>query len=118
MIQDGTPQQIYNNPVNLYCAKLFGEYNLINLNEYSSPVTLNKTNLNGQLFIRPEQIQINATAHNSLKGIVNKILYYGSYNTLDVTTGRQTVKVRTNHNSYAEGDVIYLDLSAGEVWDV
>ncbi len=71
-----------------------------------------------QLFIRPEKITISSTTSDALKGIIERITYYGSYYILHVITGRQTVKVKANDNSYAEGDVIYLDIKAGDVWNV
>ncbi len=118
IIQEGTPQEIYNKPVNLYCAQLFGEYNLINFDEDSTFTTINNMSYKGrQLFIRPEQLQISTTTNNSLKGIIKKILYWGSYYTLDVITGKQMLRVKTNVNNYTEGEVLYLDFRNGFIWD-
>jgi ABC-type sugar transport system ATPase subunit len=118
IVQQGSPQEVYNKPADLYCAQLFGEYNLLQFDEQSTFTTINNLSYKGRLlFIRPEQLLISSTTNNALKGIVTKVLYWGSYYTLDVTTGKQTVRVRTNDKHHLEGDVVYLDFRQGFIWD-
>ncbi|MEO7802041.1 MAG: ATP-binding cassette domain-containing protein, partial [Ginsengibacter sp.] len=117
LIQEGKPQDIYTKPVNLYCARLFGDYNLIMFDETSTFSTINNMSYRGRkLFIRPEQLKISTTTNNALKGIIQKITYWGSYYTLHMLTGAQSVKMKINKNIYAEGDVVYLDFSDGFIW--
>src|SRR5687767_587781 len=59
LIQEGTPEHIYQQPVNEYCAGLFGEYNLIHSNHSNIFAAIPAINLNGkQLLIRPEHFSI------------------------------------------------------------
>ena len=59
VIQQANPQQVYKQPVNEYCAGLFGDYNLIDLNKAKTFASVPGIQLNGkQLLIRPEQINI------------------------------------------------------------
>lgn len=118
IVQQGSPQEVYNKPADLYCAQLFGEYNLVQFDEDSTFTTINNMSYKGRLlFIRPEQFLISSTTNNALKGIVTKVLYWGSYYTLDVSTGKQILRVRTNDKHHLEGDVIYLDFRHGFIWN-
>ena len=117
MIQQGTPEQIYKQPVNEYCAGLFGEYNLINSNNASFLTTIPGISTNGkQLLIRPEHFYITTTNSNALSGTIQNILFWGSYYTIDVLIGQQLIRVKTNNDRFAVRDTICLSLSSDNIW--
>jgi ABC-type sugar transport system ATPase subunit len=91
IIQQGTPELIYNKPVNEYTAALFGRYNLIE----------NK-------IIRPEKIKIVKEDKNARKGKVNKILFFGSYYELEVQLSDSIIKVNTVECNFKKGDTVYV----------
>ena len=117
LIQEGTPEQIYKQPVNEYCAGLFGEYNVINSENASFLTSIPGISLNGKkLLIRPESLSFVKAGNDALSGTVKNILFWGSYYTIDVLVPHQLVRVKTNNNQFAEGDTVYISLSAENSW--
>lgn len=117
LIQQGTPEQIYKQPVNEYCAGLFGEYNLFNSEKTSFLTSIPGISLNGKkLLSRPEHFSFVKAGNDALSGTVKNILFWGSYYTIDVLVGHQLIRVKTNNNQFAEGDTVYISLSAENIW--
>ncbi|HTE12829.1 MAG TPA: ABC transporter ATP-binding protein [Chitinophagaceae bacterium] len=118
LIQQGSPEQVYRQPVNEYCAGLLGEYNLVNdedaalLNPSAAASSTQK-----KMLLRPEQFIINE-GNNGLKGIVQNIFFMGSYYTIEVTTGRQLIKIKTSNNAFLLGETVQLSLSSAPAWYV
>ena len=116
IIQQGSPKEIYYQPINEYCAGLMGAYNLIEANTFLS--ITNKNAIKPQtenVFIRPEQFVIETNADNGFKATVKNIMFWGSYYTIDVTTNHQQLSIKTNHSNFSVGDTIYLSLSTNNV---
>lgn len=115
LIQQGSPEHIYRQPLNEYCAGLFGEYNLIN---NSSVLTaMPGINLNGKkLLIRPEHFNITTTEESSLHGLIKNILFRGSYYSMDVWADEQLIRVQTNNGQLVVGDCINLVVSPDNIW--
>ncbi|HEX7903531.1 MAG TPA: ABC transporter ATP-binding protein [Chitinophagaceae bacterium] len=113
IIQQGTPWEIYKQPINEYCAGLFGDFNLI---DTDNPVFANIQGVilnEKQILVRPEQFCI-ATADNYLvSGIVNDVLFYGSFYSINVLVAQQLIQVKTNYNPFNKGDTVYLSLLPG-----
>lgn len=108
IIQQDTPSKIYYQPVNEYCAGLFGDYNLVNVeNRMALNIAGEKPQEDKQLLIRPEQFIISATGEG-LAGIIASIHFMGAYYLLSVKAGDQTLKIRTTENKYSEGAAIRL----------
>lgn len=61
ILQVGTSKEIYNNPVDLYCANFLGKITKIDENSY----------------IRPESIKI--SPDGKVKGLIKDIIFYGSF---------------------------------------
>ena len=115
IIQQGTPEQIYQQPINEYCAGIFGEYNLVDTN--NTVFAAINPSINGkQMMIRPEQLMIAETSSNALNGTIQNILFWGSYYTIDVLVGQQSIRVRANSNHVTKGDKVYIALSSDDVW--
>lgn len=117
IIQTGTPVQVYNQPINEYCAGLFGEFNLIN-RDLAQKIVGEGFALPGNklLLVRSESFLIGAATDNTITGKVQTVLYWGSYFTVDVQTGGQLIRVRTNKKEYKAGDTVNLSLSAENIW--
>lgn len=91
IIQQGTPEEIYYKPVNEYTAALFGKYNLIN-----------------NTFVRPEKIKIVKEDKHTQKGIVNRILFFGTYYELELKLSDTTIKVNTMECNVKVGDTLHV----------
>ncbi|TKK64909.1 ABC transporter ATP-binding protein [Ilyomonas limi] len=116
IIQKGTPQQVYKQPVNEYTAALFGTYNLISVSLLNEFATLFDISINGRdICVRPENFTIVSYSEGALKGKVNKVLFCGSYYELEVQVHRDVLTVKTHLRDIKEGDSIYLYLSPEDV---
>jgi ABC-type Fe3+/spermidine/putrescine transport system ATPase subunit len=117
IIQQGTPRQIYRQPINEYCTALFSEYSLI-----EGPLAkklVKKTVINSDnkiLMVRPEQVIILPPDDNLLNGTVEDIAYLGSCYIVKVLIQGQLIKAKINSNVFIKGDKISIALSPGDLW--
>ncbi len=103
IVQQGTPQEVYNYPVDEYCAGLFGEYNLLST-ENATAFKVDRQ----QLIKRPEQFRIVAETTSAVIAIVQAVYFFGSYFSIDVLVNDQLLRVRTHHDKFKSGETIYL----------
>ena len=118
IVQQGSAEQVYRQPINEYCAGLLGAYNLVNANaDAAFTASLPASVMNGKkLLIRPEHICISAQNLQGLRGTIQKILYWGSYYTIDVQVGKQLIRAQTRANKFKEGEEITLEISVENTW--
>lgn len=117
IIQQAEPQQVYKQPANEYCAGLFGDYNLIDLNKSKTFALIPGIQLNGkQLLIRPEQISISSKSNGELSGTVQQTLFWGSYYTYDVLADQQLIRIKTGSGQYRRDDTVHLSLTVSDLW--
>jgi ABC-type Fe3+/spermidine/putrescine transport system ATPase subunit len=119
IIQQGKPEQVYRQPVNEYCAALFGEYNLL------SPLLATKfipvpavEQKEKQALIRPENISIIAADSQGVFATVQNTAFCGSYHTLTVKFGEEILLVNTAAKKFAAGDTVHLAVAAEDIWYV
>ena len=115
ILQQGTPFQIYYQPINEYCAGLFGEYNLL---EGGNPAFtfINKKHQKGRLLLRPEEIKVTAKAAADFTGKVQHIYFKGSYSLADVLVGKQMIKVQIQNENISPGDIVHLSIQEKAHW--
>jgi ABC-type sulfate/molybdate transport systems ATPase subunit len=117
MVQQGSPQQIYRQPVTEYCAGLFGEYNLVDANTAAEYLAIPFEAPEGkQLLLRPWQLSIEAASPTSSNGIIQEIAYRGDYYTAGIKLGHQLVQVHTRNGTWASGDIVHLSAAGTENW--
>lgn len=104
IIQQGTPHEIYHQPIDAYCAGLFGEYNLLNAENVAAFFPVDKKP--SSLIVRPEQFIISDKA--GVKGIVEAVYFFGSYYFVDVKVNGQVLRVRTGSGNLLLGERIGL----------
>ncbi len=105
VVQQGTPQEVYNHPVDEYCAGLFGEYNVLST-ENATAFKVDRQ----QLIKRPEQFRIVAETISAVIAIVQAVYFFGSYYSIDVLVNDQLLRVRTHHDKFKNGETIYLTI--------
>ncbi len=108
IIQEGTPQKIYYEPVNEYCAGLFGEYNL--LNKENAVAFFPSENHQQPLMLRPEQFSIVIENDSAVKGVIQSVYFFGSYFSIDVLVNDQLLRLKTNNGELKPGDIVYLSV--------
>ncbi len=106
VVQQGTPQKIYNEPIDEYCAGLFGEYNL--LNAKNALAFFSNANNQQQLIVRPEQFSIVPENGKAVKGIVQSVYFFGSYYSVDVLVNHQLLRTKIFNKRFVAGDIVYL----------
>lgn len=110
VIQQGNPKQVYLQPVNEYAASLFGKYNSIApAHTHLFPGLHGKETSGENILTRPECFKITPEAGcSSTRGIVKKIVFFGSYLEISVLVEDLIILVRTPECSVAEGDTVHI----------
>lgn len=119
IIQKGSPEQIYNQPVNEYTAGLFGKYNLIKAEQAHAFNKLFRIDLNGKnMLLRPEHFKIaTEDSEAAIKAIVCEVKFFGGYYEIDVFFSGSMITVKTESCTF-KGDRVYLSLLKNNVWYV
>ena len=107
LIQQGSPKEIYFNPINAYAASLTGEYNLI---APSSPMLRKALGIKNDMeaFIRPEQIQLTT---DGVEARVVKTIFCGDHTQVELQTSEQTLLLFTQTEKIQPGDTVRISLS-------
>lgn len=111
VVQQGSPKQVYTNPMNAYAAGLLGEYSLVDAAILQQPVVKNK-----QLFLRPHQLQVELQNEHAHTGIIETIHYRGAYYLLEVVCEQQRLLMLHNDPSLQSGDSISFRLTDSSRW--
>ncbi len=113
MIQSGTAPHLYNHPTNEYCAALLGPYNLLSPGVHGLGYLKSK---GSKLFFRPENLRISGNSDGAIAGLVEKVLYWGSYYTIDVKLGEELLTVQSTEPSFSVGQQVTLELLKEPHW--
>lgn len=114
LVQQGSPERIYQEPVDEYTAALLGDYNLI-----PSPDRLALTRGvagSGRLLVRPEQLLVGPAEAGGLPGTVRTVRFFGSYYELEVQLTAMLVRVRTTQPSFTAGERVSVQVAASAGW--
>jgi iron(III) transport system ATP-binding protein len=107
IIQQGTPEFIYYNPINEYAAGLFGAYNIFTPQQARQfGLTVKET-----VFIRPEKVCI-GNYGNGVEAIVKEIAFMGSFYELTVYVHEINIILRVWKNEWKINDIVYIKISA------
>ncbi|AXI55438.1 Vitamin B12 import ATP-binding protein BtuD (plasmid) [Pseudoseohaeicola sp. NH-UV-7] len=106
VIQDGSPDDLYDRPSSPYVAEFVGSTNLFTSKVIDGQVTLNgqtldlpdrlKQHADGQFGFRPEKARIVTASQrgpNQISGLLSEVLYHGSTARLVIGTGEQSILV-------------------------
>lgn len=117
LVQIGTPQDLYKKPQNTYVAGILGEYNIIESNNTAGFTRLpNAHQNNKKMMLRPEHIKIERASNIFQKDTIQKILFWGSYYTIDVLVNNQMIRVKTLRTDLEEGERVFLSVDAADIW--
>ena len=134
IMQKGSPQEIYEYPVNKFVAHFIGKANFIpckciEKNEKGavvsigekitykvpSPGAMTGININDEcvLSVRPESIQL-SNAEGLLKGVVSRVTYYGPRIEYEVMYDELPIIIETHNpqlsQRFVEGDEVYMNM--------
>lgn len=105
IVQQGTPETIYHQPVNDYVAGLFGSYNLF---QPQQAAQLGIDAGGHQIMVRPEQLIITAPSANTVQGTIQKTSFCGSHFEAEVLALDTLLAIRMQHLHCTEGDTVHL----------
>jgi ABC-type sulfate/molybdate transport systems ATPase subunit len=107
IVQFDTPDKIYNEPVDEYTAGLFGKYFKLDGELRDKLVNANSVN---KTFFRAEDFEITSEENgHTVKGIVKRSVYYGSFYELETLIEGRIVYVRSQ-NGIPSGENINLKI--------
>jgi ABC-type Fe3+/spermidine/putrescine transport system ATPase subunit len=105
IIQQGTPEEVYNRPVNEYAAGLLGKYNLIP-----------SAGDGKSLFIRPEHFVINNNAPGAFSGKVQSVTFWGSYYDIEVQPAKKDRITVRQLSNLKKGDTVNVSVLPEHIW--
>ena len=106
IVQQGTPEAIYNRPANEYVAGMFGKYNLLKPHIAALFGIDSKGN---DLMTRPENFKIYKTG-SGVKGVINKVSFWGSFYEAAIVVEDQELIVRSHEDKWRVGDKIFVSI--------
>ncbi|MCC3152950.1 ABC transporter ATP-binding protein [Hymenobacter sp. BT770] len=119
IIQQGLPQEIYQQPVNEYTAALFGGYNLLRgADRQALAPTPKRKALTTQLMVRPEQLRLGPATGGGLNGTVAAVRFFGGYYEVQVALSETTINVRTDTAAFSPGDMAQVSVMPGAGWNM
>jgi ABC-type sulfate/molybdate transport systems ATPase subunit len=111
LIQQGTPEDVYKQPVSEYTAALFGKYNLLHpalAKAFSHYADIEMNRINS--FVRPEQFRMVKDENGGLKGTVRQVRFMGSRYEMDVSVEGSLLTVYAGSREVDEGSTVFLSL--------
>lgn len=114
IVQQGTPEMLYAQPVDEYCAALLGHYNKVPAATIA-PVFPMPLGIQ-ELMIRPEHIQVIPANAQALSGQVLAQQFWGSFYTATVAVMGHTLLVNTGQTKLALGDTVHLQIAQAHGW--
>ena len=110
IIQMGTPKQIYLQPVNEYCAALFGKYNLLNKETAALfPGMIKLSDAGKRILLRPEHFKLSDKSYkNAVQVIVNKVNFVGSFQEIEVLVNGEPLLMRCAGEILSPDETLYI----------
>lgn len=119
IIQKGTPEQVYNQPVSEYAGGLLGSYNLIDSEQAKAIGGIDGIKMPGKKrFVRPENLRLIRGKTPDLNGTVVEVTYYGSYYEIKALISETVISVKTTENNIYKGDPVGISVCSDKEWYV
>ena len=111
IVQQGTPQQIYYEPINKYVAGLFGKYNLITAEQIKQLFkNVSLPDIKKQILIRPEQVFITSTNKAHCVARVANISFWGSYYQAELQIDDLNLTINMLSKKNEIGDIVGVEI--------
>ena len=118
LVQQGTPEQLYHQPVDEATAALFGDYNLIQGPDRRALLPGRRFGQGTALLLRPEQLQLQPISASGAMGTVQAVRFMGSYSEVEVALAQQSVRMRVAATGLRPGDKTRVVPTAGAGWAI
>lgn len=119
IVQNGSPEKIYEQPQSEYVAGLFGEYNLISRDAVREIFGKLEIAGNGErCLIRPEQLIIQERGRKAAIAHVSRVSFAGGHYKVKVSLAGLDLLVNTRTSELKRGDEVYITLRDGILWSL
>jgi len=114
LVQRGSPEVLYKEPVDEYTAALLGDYNLVHGPDRQAlaPELAGR----GALLVRPEQVRLGPAAPGKPLGTVRTIRFLGSFYELEVQLSTMLIRVRASQTDFAANEQVSVQLVPNTAW--
>jgi ABC-type sugar transport system ATPase subunit len=112
LVQQGTPEKIYHQPVSEYIAGLFGKYAMLSP-EFLQPFFSKEKakSIKKNMLVRPEYFQIVTKGSRTVTAQIVNVKFYGCYYEVDVRIKNQMLTITTTESKYMPGKKVYVSFS-------
>lgn len=107
VLQRGTPEKIYYEPIDEYVAGMFGKYNLLTA-ELAATLGINTARKNWM--VRPERFHLSNINSQGVEGTIQKFSFWGSFYEAEVLVKNFVVVVRTTSNRWKTEDRVFVGI--------
>ena len=114
LAQQGTPQQVYEQPVSAYVAQLMGECSVVDIVTFQQWYPNFATKETTHVGIRPEHAHL-GTEGNGTIGTVERSSYRGGYHELTISIGKHVVITAYSNNDLKAGTALPIDVITDQV---
>ena len=118
LVQQGTPEHLYHQPVDEATAALFGDYNLVRGPDRRALLPGRRFRKDTALLVRPEQLQLRPMDSGGAAGTVRAVRFLGSFWEVEVALAAQNLRVRVAATDLQPNDKTGLVVAAGAGWSI
>lgn len=108
MIQTGSPEEIYLNPVNSYTAGLLGDYNYI---KQDSPLRKTLNLPANRFYFRTEEFTTVEKENNSACATIEQKSFYGNHYKLKLKIAGTGLDIMVRHTSFSVGQEVGIEFN-------
>lgn len=108
IIQQGTPQQIYKQPLSEHIAGLFGDYHLLTDRQKNAFKSYTDQSIDSKnITVRAEDLNI-TSPEKGVKATVKSITFFGSFYEVVVQVADGEISIKTIQSTVEPGEEIYI----------
>lgn len=115
LVQKGSPEKIYNQPVNEYAAGLFGKYTIVDSRHKLVLALDRQRKAHKNLILRPEQLIPVASRKKGIAAVVRDVYFFGSYYEAGVDCEGTVFIMRMYERSFEKGDRIFISVRVPKI---
>ncbi len=108
IVQTGAAEKIYHAPDSEYVAGLFGDYNVVYLND-ENDFSFNHAKGFKKMLVRPGEILLSKN-HGGIRGLVSAIKFQGAFFLVEVLSGNTKISVHTHTNEFEPAEEVSISL--------
>ncbi|MEM6525864.1 MAG: ABC transporter ATP-binding protein [Bacteroidota bacterium] len=111
IVQIGAPDYVYRQPINEYVAGLFGNYNLLEFQDFKLFKGRPSVSDTNQYILRPEDVRVleNSDDENSMS--IENVEYFGSYEQLTIAlSNKKRINAKVPVGQFQKGQAVTLHI--------